>query len=101
MSKNKIQLDDLGAQATQVLDMIEDHYASLSPDTTDGVKVNFEEGWVHLRPSNTEPIVRIYAEGPSLESAHAFAKRIKDQITASFGVILLVLWTFVGYHARQ
>ena len=96
MSKNKIQLDDLGAQASQVLDMIENHYASLSPDTTDGVKVNFEEGWVHLRPSNTEPIVRIYAEGPSLESAHAFAKRIKDQIAASFGVILLVLWAFVG-----
>ena len=96
MSKNKIQLDDLGAQASQVLDMIEDHYASLSPDTTDGVKVNFEEGWVHLRPSNTEPIVRIYAEGPSVESAHAFAKRIKDQIASSFGVILLVLWAFVG-----
>ncbi len=96
MSKNKIQLDDLGAQASQVLNMIENHYASLSPDTTDGVKVNFEEGWVHLRPSNTEPIVRIYAEGPSLESAHAFAKRIKDQIAASFGVILLVLWAFVG-----
>ena len=50
---------------------------------------------VHLRPSNTEPIVRIYAEGPSLESAHAFAKRI-GQIAASFGVILLVLWAFVG-----
>ena len=47
-------------------------------------------------PFNTEPIVRIYAEGPSLESAHAFAKRIKDQIVASFGVILLVLWAFVG-----
>ena len=55
--------------------MIQDHYADLKPDTTDGVKVNFEEGWVHLRPSNTEPIVRIYAEGPSVEAAHAFAKR--------------------------
>ncbi len=96
MSKNKIQLNDLGAQATQVLDMIEDHYASLSPDTTDGVKVNFEEGWVHLRPSNTEPIVRIYAEGPSLEAANAFAKRIKDQIASNLGFILLVLWAFVG-----
>tara|TARA_B100000575_G_C23143494_1_gene666488 strand:+ start:5365 stop:7686 length:2322 start_codon:yes stop_codon:yes gene_type:complete len=95
MSKNKIQLNDLGAQATEVLEMIEDHYASLSPDTTDGVKVNFDEGWVHLRPSNTEPIVRIYAEGPSVKAAHAFAKRIKDQIASNFSLILLVLWAFV------
>ena len=60
-------------------------------DTTDGVKVNFEEGWVHLRPSNTEPIVR---SQNWLESA-CFAKRIKDQITAGYGIILLVLWAFL------
>ena len=101
MSKNKIQLDQLGAQASEVLSMIQDHYADLKPDTTDGVKVNFEEGWVHLRPSNTEPIVRIYAEGPSVEAAHAFAKRIKHQIASRFGVLLLVLWAFVGLSCAQ
>ncbi len=98
MSKNKIQLTDLGASAPEVLSMVESHYSSLSPDTTDGVKVNFDEGWVHLRPSNTEPIVRIYAEGPSNDAANAFAKRIKDQIAAQFGVFLmLILWLLVPF----
>lgn len=100
MSKNKIQLTDLGASAPEVLSMVETHYQSLNPDTTDGVKVNFEEGWVHLRPSNTEPIVRIYAEGPSTQEAHAFAKRIKDQIAAQFEVFLaLVLLLFAPFLA--
>lgn len=98
MSKNKIQLTDLGASAPEVLSMVESHYSSLSPDTTDGVKVNFDEGWVHLRPSNTEPIVRIYAEGPSTDAANAFAKRIKDQIAAQFGVFLmLILWLLAPF----
>ena len=98
MSKNKIQLTDLGASAPEVLSMVESHYSSLSPDTTDGVKVNFDEGWVHLRPSNTEPIVRIYAEGPSTDAANAFAKRIKDQIAAQFGLFLmLILWLLAPF----
>lgn len=76
MSKNKIQLDALGKEADEVLEIVRSRYESLSPNTDDGVKVDFEEGWVHLRKSNTEPIVRIYSEGMSPESAEAFANRI-------------------------
>tara|TARA_Y100001935_G_scaffold121525_1_gene100623 strand:+ start:94683 stop:96032 length:1350 start_codon:yes stop_codon:yes gene_type:complete len=76
MSKNKIQLDQLGKTADEVLELVRSRYESLQPDTVDGVKIDFEEGWVQLRKSNTEPIVRIYSEGKSLEEAQSFAKRI-------------------------
>lgn len=77
MSKSKIQLDELGKDADEVLEMVKNHYSSLNPNTVDGVKVDFEEGWVHLRKSNTEPIVRIYSEGKSTEAANSFANKIR------------------------
>jgi len=80
MSKSKIQLDELGKDADDVLDFVKGHYADLNPNTVDGVKVDFEEGWVHLRKSNTEPIIRIYTEGGSLEAAKAFAEKVKSII---------------------
>ncbi len=47
-----------------VLQAMEDHYKKNEQTTTiDGLKIDFEEGWVHLRKSNTEPIIRVYAEG--------------------------------------
>lgn len=76
MSKNKIQLNELGKDANEVLELVRSRYESLNPITIDGVKVDFDEGWVHLRKSNTEPIVRIYSEGKTPESADAFANRI-------------------------
>ena len=76
MSKNKIQLDKLGKDADEVLEKVKENYADLNPITIDGVKVDFEEGWVHLRKSNTEPIIRIYSEGSSPQAADAFAKKI-------------------------
>ncbi|HET8865638.1 MAG TPA: phosphoglucosamine mutase [Gracilimonas sp.] len=78
MSKNKIQLDELGKDADKVLEMVKEHFSSLNPNTVDGVKVDFAEGWVHLRKSNTEPIIRIYSEGRSPEAAKAFAGKIFD-----------------------
>ncbi len=78
MSKSKIQLDELGKDADEVLEMVKKHFASLNPNTIDGVKVDFEEGWVHLRKSNTEPIIRIYTEGRTPEAAIAFAQKIKN-----------------------
>jgi len=78
MSKNKIQLDDLGKDADEVLEMVKEHFSSLKPNTIDGVKIDFSEGWVHLRKSNTEPIIRIYSEGKSPEAAKAFAGKIFD-----------------------
>lgn len=80
MSKSKIQLDDLGKDADEVLKFVKDHYSNLKPNTIDGVKINFAEGWVHLRKSNTEPIIRIYSEGRTPESAEGFANKIKDLI---------------------
>lgn len=76
MSKNKIQLDELGKNADEVLELVRSRYQNLNPITEDGVKIDFDEGWVHLRKSNTEPIVRIYSEGTSPEMADAFAHRI-------------------------
>ena len=59
--KSKIELTkDINVQ--EFLQKIAQKYASYNPNTIDGVKIDFEEGWVHLRPSNTEPIIRIYAE---------------------------------------
>ena len=48
----------------------------------DGVKIDFADSWVHLRKSNTEPIIRIYSEAPTMEQADALADRIK-QVVAS------------------
>lgn len=78
MSKNKIQLNDLGKDADDVLEMVKEHFSSLEPNTIDGVKIDFAEGWVHLRKSNTEPIIRIYSEGRTPEAAQAFANKIFD-----------------------
>lgn len=78
MSKSKIQLDELGKEADEVLELVKNHFSSLNPNTIDGVKVDFEEGWVHLRKSNTEPIIRIYTEGKSPEEAKAFAEKVKN-----------------------
>jgi len=62
--KNKIELTkDFNVQ--EILHQVAQKYASYNPNTIDGVKIDFEKGWVHLRPSNTEPIIRIYAEAES------------------------------------
>jgi phosphomannomutase len=49
-------------------------------NSLDGVKIDFEEGWVHLRKSNTEPIIRIYAEAASQERAAQFVDQVKKYI---------------------
>lgn len=54
-------------------------------DLTDGLKIDLEEGWVHMRRSNTEPIVRVYAEGRDEASAQALARRFMDEITTLKG----------------
>jgi phosphomannomutase len=57
-------------------------YANHEVDTTDGVKIYIEKEWVHLRKSNTEPIIRIYSESKSLAAANELADRIIDEINA-------------------
>ena len=73
MSKNKIQLTpELDVDA--ILEAVEAHYKDEEVTTIDGVKIDFAENWVHLRKSNTEPIIRVYTEAKSQEEADQLAK---------------------------
>jgi phosphomannomutase len=67
-----------------VLRMAEDRYRVHNPSTIDGVKVDFADGWVHLRKSNTEPIIRIYSEagtaGKAIQLADEFIAGLKEII---------------------
>jgi phosphomannomutase len=79
ISKNKIELTpDIDVDG--VLALIRDKFSSYQVNTIDGVKIDFEKEWVHLRKSNTEPIIRIYAESASEESANALANKIIQEI---------------------
>jgi phosphomannomutase len=55
-------------------------YVKEEVDTTDGVKIYIDKEWVHLRKSNTEPIIRVYSESKSLHSANDLAERIISEI---------------------
>lgn len=79
IAKNKIELSDK-ALIDKILDEIRNVYAAEDINTIDGVKISFEsrKEWVHLRRSNTEPIIRIYAEAATAEAADALAAQIID-----------------------
>ncbi len=79
ISKNKIQLTP-DINVDDVLTQMADKYSGEEVDTTDGVKIYIEKEWVHLRKSNTEPIIRIYSESESMAAANALANRIKGDI---------------------
>ena len=70
-----MQLDG-SIDADSVLENAARHYASEKISTIDGVKIEFDEGWVHLRKSNTEPIIRIYSEAKSENEANRLAGMI-------------------------
>ncbi len=78
MHKGKIQLDGLDVDA--ILDYLAHKYAHAPLDTTDGLKIELEEGWIHLRKSNTEPIVRIYTESTSEVWAEHLAYKVQKDI---------------------
>lgn len=81
ISKNKIELTpEIDVDA--VLQAMAEKYKNEEVDTTDGVKIYIGNEWVHLRKSNTEPIIRIYSESNSAEAADAFAERIIAEIKA-------------------
>lgn len=79
ISKNKIELTP-EINVDQVLEKIEALYAHEQVSTIDGVKIDFADEWVHLRKSNTEPIIRIYAESTSPDKADALAKKLISDI---------------------
>lgn len=80
MSKQKIELNELGMDADELLANVAEQFSSRNPNTTDGVKIDFEEGWVHFRKSNTEPIIRVYSEGKTKEDARHLADKILSVI---------------------
>ena len=79
MSKKKIDLNP-SIDVDAILDAMEAKYAHEQISTIDGVKIDFPSEWVHLRKSNTEPIIRIYTEAPSQEKADVLADKIIDEI---------------------
>ena len=79
ISKNKIELTpEIDVDA--LLDNIKEKYASEQVNDIDGVKIDFENSWAHLRKSNTEPIIRIYSEAHSAAEAEKLASKIMDDI---------------------
>jgi len=79
MSKNKAELSP-EMDVDEVLERIKEKYAKWPINTIDGVKIEFDGDWVHLRKSNTEPIIRIYAESTSLVTAENLTKKILQDI---------------------
>jgi len=89
MSKNKIELTpqiDVDALLVAMTQKYQNDSATVSLSTIDGVKIDFASEWVHLRKSNTEPIIRIYTESPTQEQADKLAFRIIDEIKSIAGI---------------
>jgi phosphomannomutase len=82
MSKKKIELT-AGLEVDAILKSMESRYSHEKVSIVDGVKIDFENSWVHLRKSNTEPIIRIYTEAPSQHEADRLADQIILQIKNS------------------
>lgn len=79
ISKNKIELDaDVNVQ--NIFEQIKTKYKKQPINTEDGLKIEFDKDWVHLRTSNTEPIIRIYAESTNETTSNNIAKRIMEDI---------------------
>ena len=79
ISKNKIQLDS-GMDLDKILARIQEKYHNQPSNTIDGIRIEFGDDWVHLRKSNTEPIIRIYAESDSMHKAGVLANKLIDDI---------------------
>jgi phosphomannomutase len=79
MSKNKIELTPQ-LDVDKILKQVEQKYSGEQVSTVDGVKIDFPEHWVHLRKSNTEPIIRIYTEAKSQDRADEVAQKMISEI---------------------
>lgn len=81
IAKNKIELTpDIDVDA--ILKAMKEKYADETVTDIDGVKIDFADSWVHLRKSNTEPIIRIYSEAATMAEADALADQIKQVIAS-------------------
>jgi phosphomannomutase len=80
MVKQKINIE--GMDPDDVLEKMAQKYKDQPLDLLDGVKIDFDESWVHLRKSNTEPIVRVISEAPTAKEAEKLASRFMDEINS-------------------
>ena len=79
MRKDKIELD-ASIDVDSLLKAVEERYQHERINTQDGVKIDFENHWIHLRKSNTEPIIRVYTEAKSVSEAESVANAMMDEI---------------------
>lgn len=79
ISKNRIDLQP-GLDVDAVLKAVKERYANERVDDRDGVKIDFADGWVHLRKSNTEPIIRVYSEAATMDAANVLAQSVIDVV---------------------
>ncbi len=79
IAKGKLELAP-GMDVDAILRAVEDHYRGEQVTTVDGVKIDFADSWVHLRKSNTEPIIRIYSEAPTMEQAQRLAAEVRQVV---------------------
>ena len=75
MAKHRVDLT-ADTDIDALLNRVKTHYNDQRITLIDGVKIDFADSWVHLRRSNTEPIIRIYSEAPTMEAAEALAKEV-------------------------
>jgi phosphomannomutase len=66
----------------QILAKMKEKYSHLPVNNSDGLRIDFEKEWVHMRKSNTEPIIRIYSESGTMAGAQALANRFMQEIKA-------------------
>jgi len=85
MSKNKIQLTP-NLDVDAILKTMAEQYKNEDVNTIDGVKIDFAKEWVHLRKSNTEPIIRIYTESTSQTNADELAQKVMKEIATIAGI---------------
>ena len=85
MSKNKIELTPK-LNVDMLLEQIAENYSNKEVTTIDGVKIDFADSWVHLRKSNTEPIIRIYTEAPTQADADGLAERFMEELKVLAGL---------------
>jgi phosphomannomutase len=81
MGKNKIQLEP-GMDVDGILKSIAEKYQNEEVSSIDGIKIDFADEWVHMRKSNTEPIIRIYTEGKTQAVADSLGERFINELAA-------------------
>ena len=79
IAKNRIDLTP-DTDVDAILKKVKELYKNEEVNDIDGVKIDFPDKWVHLRKSNTEPIIRVYSEAATMEAADAIGKEIMDVV---------------------